>query len=192
MERINSFYLQPTNIEALASNFSSQGKFKAIILQKFVSESFLNSIRDDLDHVTYERMYNPIKWNYEKTKMPAILEQFFQSDVFRQFASKILGQEMTEIRGEVIRLSWKSYTVMHDDLEQKKGHFMYLDITEQWGNDWGGQIVHYVPPDDYFPISHGYGSLSIVSTAVPMLRFFKYVNNHSRDHNKLIVVCELM
>lgn len=176
-EYINPAYLDVGAIETLKSHFHGSEILPTFSMSSFLQGNFAKKLFEEIQDANFVRERNPIKYNVLKAKMTPTLRSFLNSLELRDFIGEITHEHIVDVKGQILKLGWKDYTLMHEETQRGDYLEFCLDLTPNWDEQCGGTVVYYKPPEDYLFLPFGFGTFSVIQRPYGCNKFIKYVNN---------------
>ncbi len=180
-EYINPAYFEQKAIETLQKSYLESTILPVTSMASFLTGRFAKLLFEEVTQANFVRERNPIKYNLLKARMTTSLRTFFKSLEFKDLIGEITKEHITDVKGQILKLGWKDYTIMHEETQRGDYLEFCLDLTPNWKEECGGMVAYYKPPDNYIFLPIGFGTLSIVHRPYGCNKFIKYVNNRVRN-----------
>ncbi|RMG42232.1 MAG: hypothetical protein D6732_01475 [Methanobacteriota archaeon] len=195
-EYINSAYFEDEAIKTLQKHFFEYDVLPSFSMVNFLKGEFAKKLFEEVAEANYVRERNPIKYNLLKARMTPRLRGFLKSIEFKDLIGEITKEHIIDVKGQILKLGWKDYTIMHEETQRGDYLEFCLDLTPNWKQECGGIVTYYKPPDSYIFLPFGFGTLSIIHRPYKCNKFIKYVNNKVRElplnQNRYLVVGRLV
>ncbi len=166
--------------------FLQQG-FPAITLTDFLEKESYRVLREELMKLPFQREEIPLSHSLSHAPVNTVLSQRFHQSALSLFLSSVTGKKISRLHLEALHLTWKDYTIISDKEREAAGVDIFLDFTENWSENAGGNIVYKLPNGDFFLIPPKGNTISIVLRKGSVQRFLQYVNHYGKGKERLLV-----
>ena len=202
---INKAYLDGESLLKIQNTFRTEG---SALLFNFFDDETLLEIKKAINHLSFKEEKEILKQSYAQAQMDSakkspenylkenVLKKNFQGKEFLGFLSFILNRKLLAPLFSVYNFTWKNYTLLHDDAQEKPGVDIIFDLAslhhEQWNESWGG-VITYVDGSGEFrrlPVQQNVLALVQRRTAEEQ-RFVQYVNHHAEGKKRFFVMGQL-
>lgn len=156
------------------------------ILRNIFDAATYRQVQDQASAASLEKDVSPLTHSYSRQ------ERDIPQEVF-QFLKSILPKKSYPHSSTLISLTWKDYTILHDnpiDAKEPAGVDIILDLTEGWREEWGG-IVTYDDGRTTLKIPPQGNSLTLLRRTKKMQRYIKYVNHHASGKRRRFILARL-
>jgi len=146
--------------------------------QIFVSGS-LSVIRTEILSLKTKKEYHPLKhsWNvFEGAELDHIL------DSVGIIPALSAGFKMKHPKAKLYILRDGDYSLLHDDVSEENGTVAFLDISDQWNNNWGGYLGIEQEKFELEPNS------ILITNLFGQRFFFKRINHHANADKIIIII----
>lgn len=182
---INKSYTDKEILVQIKDAFSENGFVR---LESFINENEYGEISNKIECANSELKKVPDRYSYSLIDNIEV-EGAFNSNMFKEFLSKLIGKKIGKISLKVKRFGWKDYTLVHDDEAGKEENRFFFVIADRWNVEWGGQVVYLTKnglgSPLVFPIAGN--SFCIIRKKKDMHSFVKYVNNLAGKNSFVVV-----
>ncbi|HLC58639.1 MAG TPA: hypothetical protein VJI68_02155 [Candidatus Nanoarchaeia archaeon] len=103
----------------------------------------------------------------------------------KEFIEKIINKKL--ISSKVYEFKHTDYTLINDNIKEKEGYKIILDLTKNWNEEANGYTSFIKNNEEVFRINPAYNSLTIIKTNKNMKSFVKYVNNKAKDNKRFFI-----
>ena len=195
---LNKAYLDGESLLKIQNTFRTEG---SALLFNFFEDETLLEIKKAINHLSFTEEKELLKHRYKKVSPEALLKNplfknIFQGKEFLGFLSFIINKKILAPSFSVYNFTWKNYTLLHDEVQEKPGIDIIFDLAalhhEQWNEGWGG-VVTYVDGSGEFrrlPVQQNVLALVQRKTTEEQ-RFVQYVNHHAEGKKRFFVMGQL-
>ncbi len=181
MLKINPIYLQKEVQDYLIKAYNLNKEFPHLMLEEICTKESLREFQHKIKQLKFKQKKIITQSKYKTLISPNLILPLQElNPIIKKITGKIITTEI-----EVLQLSHKEYTLLHDKKEKEKGYTIMIDVTPMWDSSWGGTII-YKKENDYYTIPPKPNSLTIVNNQ-NMQSFIKYIN-HKAEKNKLYLL----
>ncbi len=199
MAKINEFYFSEETQDNITAVFKNQN---IVSLKQFLYPEFYNKLKSILPKIKWKKEFHPINCSYNycnsntnpNSKINQIkeLEELSKDKDFRELLTIITGKQVkNKLNLTIQSFGWKNYTIINDESIEEPGVDIIIDLTEEWNDEWGGNIVLVDGSGDYTDISHAPNTLTIINRKKGEHKFVKYVNHLSGNKKRMFLVASL-
>lgn len=189
---INTIYLQEKSIEELQKSFQENEDFPAVILFSFLDNNYWNKIQKEIINLPFNQEKEPLTNSYATAPLPISLQKFLQSEELLQFLSLLFKKEVKEVPAKIYRFSWKDYIILHDEKKEETGLDLFIDFTEEWNEEAGGNIFYNDGTGEYLQISIMKNACVIAERKEGISKFIKYVNVLAREQKRYFLLGKII
>ena len=167
---VNKSYLEKETLAQIKEYFSSSG---FVTLQQFLDKKEIKKISVK----KYKFEDEPLTHRYSSGKIPKIFDL--------DFISKVIGKKISKIDAKIIKLTQGNYELRGNP----KPGFEIVFCLNSWHESFGGQVIYADDnTGDFFALPTTKNTFSIVKRGKSTSRFIKYVNNHAKKENLILVI----
>lgn len=182
---MNKAYLKEENIAKIQEMFKQNKDVPSVVLHSFLDKDFYEQLQKEIMIFKLEK--HPIDHCFEKAEAGKKLQAFLGSQEFLGFVSKILGRDIQAVTAHIQSFGHKHYTILHDEHVEEPGIDVFIGLTDEWNDAWGGNVVFVDGSGEYTKTQIGGNMLVIVERKDKTQKFVQYVNHHCND-KKLVFV----
>ena len=188
-EIVNPAYAKKSTIAAIHKHLTAEG---SVQLRSFFTSEAYATITKEIHHAHYVRKRQPLKGSFAAATISRPLRKILASPEFIRSVGSYLGKKATTIDGEFICLTWRDYTVLHDDIAPTAGTDVIIDCTEGWDSSWGGGVVYTDGAGNTVTIKASPNALILATSAYGMMRFFQYTNHYAQGKMRYLFVGKVL
>ena len=185
---INPGYFDQESIKKIRSLYHSNKDFSSITLQNFFSGRTFQKCRKELAKLKFIKDKDPLHHSYAIAKLSGVLQTIISHKDLTSFLSLILNKKIKKIEASAYLISWKDYSILHDEAKEKPGIDLIVDCTSGWDERAGGSIIYVDGTGHYHRIPAKENQLIIAERTKPIQRFFQYVNHYSQPKKRLLIM----
>ncbi|MBI2666378.1 hypothetical protein HYX13_02085 [Candidatus Woesearchaeota archaeon] len=192
---INKAYLDGESLLKIQNTFKTEG---SALLFNFFDEETLLEIKKTLSSLPFKEEKEVLKHNYAKCSPKLILKNIplkniFQSKEFLGFLSFVLNKKISSLSFSAYSFTWKDYTLLHDEVQEKPGVDIILDLAavhhENWNEAWGGVITYLDGSGEFRKLPVRKNVLALVERKTPEeQRFVQYVNHYAEGKKRYFLL----
>jgi hypothetical protein len=179
---INAFYLQEKTKKQISQQLKKE---KVVQLEKFFTKEMYAQLRKLARTSKYIQAIKPLGSTYHVAKTKNTL--FLLRDL-SAFLQQIVKKKIRTIDVDLLYLTWKDYSILHDDM-LNKAEFI-IDLTEGWDQDAGGNVMYTDGYGNFITLVPGGNTLTIANSS-SLKRFFQYVNHYGKNKKRYLLVCTI-
>ena len=177
---INSIYLKKEILDKLKREFRKNNP-KSMQLTSFMDSKSYTLFLKSISNANFIK--NEIRDMHCFFKAKNANLKLFSTKEFLSFCSALSGKKIKKSELS-LRMSMKGcYTLVHEETA-KKGMEFFFDLTPEWNDSFGGQIV-YLAYDGSNVITPKYPNTLILAESGRS--YIKYVNNNAKSDGRLLV-----
>lgn len=182
---VNSLYNYEAVKDQMKSSFKTS-KPSVLLLSDFLIKTSSEELRRKTISDKGKERYIPHECRYNDLTIGNNLD-IFSSKEFLTFIREISGIKVTKSNISACKFNHRSFTLLHDELDDKERLVFFYMLAPKWDFSWGGQTI-FTFGDDREPLIFNVQNNSFVLLKVPkgMRSFVKYVNHFARE-NELIL-----
>ena len=175
---INQIYLE--KIEEIKNAFKANKDFPSIQLHNFLTG--FEEMKNKITRLKFQKEINLLHHRLSRAEIELELLKF------AEFLSKTLNKKIKKTKFTAYKLEWKEFMILNDDYVEKPGIDVIIDLTENWNQEAGGQIVYTSGSGESHTIPVLKNSLTIVERKKGVQKFFKYINNLAKNNERLFLI----
>lgn len=187
---INPKFLTTEVQNQLRDHFNSPPP-QSVTLQEFFDDQVLNRMKEIVIEQNYSRSVAHLSHRYNMAELPNYLRTLFADNTLLDFISTIIDQEVKSIKGKILKMNWKDYTILHDETIPDPGYDFIIDLTSSWNKEYGGLLTYTDGHGNISEILPIFGSVSIINRTQGIYHYIKYINHHAQQLSRYIVLAEL-
>ncbi len=170
----------------MKSSFKTS-KPPVLLLSDFLIKKSWEELRKKTISEKGKERYVPHEYRYSDLLLGNDLDAF-SSKEFLTFVREISGIKVTKSDVSTRKFNHRSFTLLHDELEDAERLVFFYMLAPAWDLSWGGQTI-FSFGDDREPLIFNVQNNSFVLLKVPrgMRSFVKYVNHFAGDKELVIV-----
>lgn len=184
-EWISPRYLQTSTLLQVKEILSKQNNIQ---LGEFFATKKFKELQKELSKTKLKRKYLPDKRDYFIPKKDKNLKEFNKFVRSKEFQSLVefLTNKKTKFKASEIQIfKHQNYTLIQDELKNKKQVQVICDFTKNWNVEWGGQKSYLDEGKNPIKIKPLENSVCIIILSDNTKEFIKYIN-FKAGKNKLI------
>jgi len=185
MPDLNELYSDQETLAQIKEAFYQNKHFPNIKLGEFFDDPYLLS--DKLQLLDFKHERDPLHHNYHKAVLPSDLVARLQI----QLVPLLRTFNLTSLKEAfVYRLTHKSYSMLTDEDEtpNKKTMDVLLDVSDEWDEGFGGDIVYVKSDDEPLEVEPSPNTAIFVEKEAGTKSFIKYCNHYSKEYERYVVV----
>ena len=179
MDVINSSYFNHSALTQLCTSFRSDPVVPSVQLGELFTAVFYKKLQVEIKKLGFIVQRKPFQYSYASAPVPTLLDEFFSSPSFLRLMKSIVGKNVGGVTARTLRFGWKDYTLLHDQLVEKPGIDLIIDLAQEWNSAAGGCVRYVDGTGSYTTISPLRNSLTVVQRRKGVQRFVQYVNHRS-------------
>lgn len=180
---INKNYLSPESQAAIKEVFRNEGK---VILFGFFEKDLYKILTLEIKKLKFKREQHYLTHCYEQAALTPDLQQKFNEII------KVIGfitkTKISSWNAKILRFSWKDYTILHDENQERAGIDLIFDCTDDWNEKAGGAVTYVDGTGNYTRLLIRGNMLAIVKRDKNEQKFVQYVNHYAGKKKRYIVM----
>lgn len=186
---VNQVYLQSTTIKEIKQQFKYQ-TIPSIQLCSFFQQKIYEQIKEEIKQLNYAEKKQPIHYSYQQAEVSKSLNTLFNNKNILKLISTIVNKKVTIISIKALKLTWKSYTLLHDKLKEKPGIDIILEITNNWPRNSGGKIIYTDTNKNTYIVQPSENTLTIIDSRKNIQRYIEYCNHYSKNKYRYVILMQ--
>jgi|GEM_PF-2343794 Rps23 Pro-64 3,4-dihydroxylase Tpa1-like proline 4-hydroxylase len=177
---IAKMYLDPDTVKELRKTFEKEG---SVHLTQFFEKETYEMLLRMMKKAYYQRVYEPLRCSYG-------VQSFHQKalqQALHEFLCTLLHVKHPLPEMKMYSFGHRDYTVLQDDVFEKKGILVQFDVTPHWKEEFGGSTYLIDKEQDFLRVLPLANSLVVMKTDSTMKRFVKYVNHTATNRRRLFL-----
>lgn len=172
----------------LRKSFYQNKELPSVQLRQVFNQGFYHKLKKDILSLSYQPDRQLLTHSYLTAALPASLLRLFHSPKFFSVISGIIGRPIQKVDLHAHLFSWKDYTVLSDETIEPAGIDIIIDLTEDWPEGAGGEIIYRDREGNYFPLPSTPNTLTIVNRKRTIQKFVKYVNHYAGNRKRVLLM----
>ncbi|MFT7616170.1 MAG: hypothetical protein ACI8Y7_000999, partial [Candidatus Woesearchaeota archaeon] len=124
-----------------------------------------------------------MKENYFSAKLSSSLLDTLWTSEFQTFIKTLTGVSRVK-EAQIVELSHRSFSMLHDNMKKPTGWHVLIDVTSDWEESWGGVPTYIDNDKEPVEVLLSYNSVFVVKNAH---MFFKYANHYAKKHRFILI-----
>lgn len=176
---------------------NQQYKDKEVLIpiQEVLNETGSIQLQGILDSKPYLELLNKMsKFNLKKEYSPEShsyhSSKFTDKDVINlisKFISELFTRKPELKSATLYKFKHRDYTLLQDDISEKKGVTVILELTKEWDLQADGYTTFFEDNAEISRINPIPNSLAIILTNKNMKSFIKYINHYSKTNERIFI-----
>lgn len=185
---ITPAYLEKKTQTILRKSFYQNQELPSVQLRQVFDHEFYRKLQPEILSLSYQANRQLLTHSYLTAALPAPLLRLFHSSEFFSVISGIIGRPVQKVDFHAHLFSWKDYTVLSDETIEPAGIDIIIDLTEDWPEGAGGEIIYRDQEGNYFPLPSAPNMLAIVQRKRTIQKFVKYVNHYAGTQKRVLLL----
>jgi len=185
---INKIY-RLQNTDSLAKIFKANKKLPSIRMPKIFEEHFFLNIQNEIDKIKFKKNEQLMEARFQYALLPS-LDKLLNSKECLQLFSFIIRKKILKCSGKLYSFGWKDYTLLHDEMMEKPGYDVIVDLSA-WDDACGGYVTYSDGMGDSNKLSSSPNTLTLAFRGKKMQKYIKYVNNKAGKKKRYLYMGKL-
>ena len=177
---IANSYTDEIVLKQLREAFEKEG---SVHLTQFLDKKVHEKLLAQVKRAYFKRTFAPLTHSYGVLPF----HQNLLARTVHDFICSLLGLTLPLPSISAYSFGHRDYTVLQDDVFEKKGILVQLDLSLHWKEEFGGSTYLIDKDHDFLRVLPLSNSLVMMKTDQTMKRFVKYVNHMATNRRRLFL-----
>src|SRR3989344_453294 len=153
----------------------------SIQLQDILDSKFYLELLSKISKLNLKKEYTPESHSYYSTKFT----DKYVINTINQFISELFTRKPELKSATFYKFKHQDYTLLQDDISEKKGVTAILELTKEWNLQADGYTTFFGDNAEISRISPIPNSLAIILTNKNMKSFVKFINHYINANERI-------
>lgn len=175
-----------SNRGKLVGIFAANKQLPSVVLPNIFTAAAYAQLQKYVVAAAYHGKNHPIEYRYDEAKLPKAVVAALNDPEVLQLITAATGKKAAAVKGKLLRLSHRSYTLLNDKAVEKPGIDVVISFSS-WQPEWGGNVT-YFSNGIHIPLLLQENTLAIVQRKQGVQKYVKYVNNKAGKNKRYVLV----